>query len=505
MEDEEKIFVDAEAAVAALPVLDEASEVETADGDDALKLVGTHVHQFDDKYYARLRRKIDWHIMPILVFVYFTQFLDKNILSYASIMGFPVTGIWYNDVAQAFYMGFLVWMFPTQYLAQKFPLAKYLGAHIIVWGGSVMLHAVCYNFSGFYALRFFLGVLEACVSPTLILIVTMWYKQNERATRIGWFYAGNLSTSVVGGGVAYGITFYEGAIDAWKLLYLVLGALAITCGIIVVAWLPDSPITARFLSEEERIAALERVRLDQGGTHNKHIKKYQIIETFRDIRTWIMFLIIMCIGIPNGGNSAFSNIITKSFGWTSRQSLLLDMPRAAIGGFAVVAVGWLSDRINDRMTLIIIFTLPTLIGMIIMTTMQYSGQRGVLQFAQLFQNLSAPGFPLCYAWNASNTGGHTKKVTVNSFTLFTFGVGSVVGTYIFLPANAPGYIQGKAAIVVLTAIMMFCGVAMAYVNVRWNREKRMQLEKLKQEKGWTEEDVEREREKAAFLDLTDRE
>lgn len=31
--------------------------------------------------------------MPIMIFVYFTQFLDKNILSYASIMDFPVTGI----------------------------------------------------------------------------------------------------------------------------------------------------------------------------------------------------------------------------------------------------------------------------------------------------------------------------------------------------------------------------------------------------------------------------
>lgn len=292
-------------------------------------------------------------------------------------------------------MGFLIWMFPTQYIGQKFPIAKYLGAHIIVWGGVVMLHAVCSSFSAFYALRFFLGMLEACVSPTLILIVSMWYKQNERASRIGWFYAGNLSTSVVGGGVAYGVTFFQGSIEPWKLLYLILGALAIICGVLVVIFLPDSPITAKFLSEEEKVAALERVRLDQGGTHNKHIKKYQIVETFKDIRTWIMFIIIMCIGIPNGGNSAFSNIITKSFGWTSRQALLLDMPRAAIGGFAVVAVGWLSDRINDRMTLILIFTIPTLVGMIILTTMQYSGQRGVLQFGQLVQNLSAPGFPLC--------------------------------------------------------------------------------------------------------------
>lgn len=50
--------------------------------------------------------------MPILVFVYFTQFLDKNILSYASIMDFPVTGILYNNVAQAFYMGMIVTLPP---------------------------------------------------------------------------------------------------------------------------------------------------------------------------------------------------------------------------------------------------------------------------------------------------------------------------------------------------------------------------------------------------------
>lgn len=35
---------------------DDASSL--SDGDDALKLAGTHAHTFDEKYYARLRRKI---------------------------------------------------------------------------------------------------------------------------------------------------------------------------------------------------------------------------------------------------------------------------------------------------------------------------------------------------------------------------------------------------------------------------------------------------------------
>lgn len=207
-----------------------------------------------------------------------------------------------------------------------------------------------------------------------------------------------------------------GSIAQWKLLYLILGALAVSNGLIVIFFLPDSPNTARFLSEEEKIAALERVRLDQAGTHNKKIKRYQIVEAFKDVRQWIMFVIILCVGIPNGGLSAFTNIITKSFGWTERQTLLLDMPRAPIGGFAVVAVGWLSDRLKDRMTLILIFTLPTLIGFAILTGMQNSGDKGVLEFAFLFQYVSSPCFPLCYAWNASNIGGHTKKNTVNGNT-----------------------------------------------------------------------------------------
>ncbi len=34
------------------------------DGDDALKLAGTHAHHFDEKYYVQLRRKIVSHLKP---------------------------------------------------------------------------------------------------------------------------------------------------------------------------------------------------------------------------------------------------------------------------------------------------------------------------------------------------------------------------------------------------------------------------------------------------------
>lgn len=33
-------------------------DISSSDGDDALKLAGTHAHHFDEKYMLRLRRKI---------------------------------------------------------------------------------------------------------------------------------------------------------------------------------------------------------------------------------------------------------------------------------------------------------------------------------------------------------------------------------------------------------------------------------------------------------------
>ena len=46
-----------EAGADATPVgLEEV--VASTDGDDALKLAGTHAHRFDEQYYRRLRRKI---------------------------------------------------------------------------------------------------------------------------------------------------------------------------------------------------------------------------------------------------------------------------------------------------------------------------------------------------------------------------------------------------------------------------------------------------------------
>lgn len=123
----------------------------------------------------------------------------------------------------------------------------------------------------------------------------MTFRKNGLTQIFGGFVAYVRKTSTIGHRfipeILQGISFYTGKVLApYKIIYIVLGGLAIVVGICVLIWLPDSPVHAQFLTKEERIAALERVRDDQGGTENKTLKKYQIFEALTDIRTWLIIL-----------------------------------------------------------------------------------------------------------------------------------------------------------------------------------------------------------------------
>lgn len=72
------------------------------------------------------------------------------------------------------------------------------------------------------------------------------------------------------------------AIPGWKVLFILLGTLTMALGVLLWILLPDSPLEAWFLSEEERIMAVERIRSNNMGIGNKTWKRYQFIEALAD-------------------------------------------------------------------------------------------------------------------------------------------------------------------------------------------------------------------------------
>jgi hypothetical protein len=84
--------------------------------------------EIDEK---KLVRKIDWMIVPLMWAIYFLQYQDKILINYASVMGLlKDTGMQtdqFSNLALAFYVSYLFFEFPTGYLMQRLPIAKYLG------------------------------------------------------------------------------------------------------------------------------------------------------------------------------------------------------------------------------------------------------------------------------------------------------------------------------------------------------------------------------------------
>lgn len=109
-------------------------------------------------------------------------------------------------------------------------------------------------------------------------------------------------------------------------------------------FLPDSPVNAPGLTKRERRIAVDRIRENQTGVENKHLKPYQIIEAFTDYKLYMFFILgvvcklnvplrmILCSStnqgkgnVPNGGISNFGTIIIKGFGFSTLVTTLMQV------------------------------------------------------------------------------------------------------------------------------------------------------------------------------------
>lgn len=70
-------------------------------------------------------------------------------------------------------------------------------------------------------------------------------------------------------------------------------------------FLPDSPVTAKGLTLREKRVVVERLRGNQTGIENKHLKAYQVKEAFLDVKLYLFFLLGTVCNIPNGGIASY--------------------------------------------------------------------------------------------------------------------------------------------------------------------------------------------------------
>ncbi|KAH8895591.1 allantoate permease [Thozetella sp. PMI_491] len=445
----------------------------------------------------RLVRKIDLMIVPLMFGCYFLQYLDKTLINYAAVMGLQkdtsISGDQYSELATLFYVTYLCFEFPTGYLMQRLPTAKFLGINVCLWGTMVACNSAAHNWGGLVSLRVLLGCFESAVAPALMLLTTMWYKKAEQAPRVGFWYAGTGVAKMIGALTSFAFQHYTGnGFKSWQIMFLVWGLVTVAVGLLTFFFMPDNPMTSR-LTEKEKRWAIERLRSNMTGVENKHFKRYQVIECFFDPQTWLLISIVLLSNIPNGFISSYQATVIQSFGWTSKQTALLSIPSGAIATICTLSATWFAGRFNVRGPAIILLLSFGFLGSCLMAFLPSDGYVAGKMVGNYSANFIGPSLSLMYSYASANYSGHTKKVTMNAIVLISFCIGNIIGPLTFRDEDKPAYIPAKIVMVVTTATSaILTGVLLAYY--KWENSRRDRLYA-----------GEEHQENSEFFDLTDRE
>ncbi|KAH9232477.1 hypothetical protein K456DRAFT_1750859 [Colletotrichum gloeosporioides 23] len=453
-------------------------------GDVALALfdnVGGIHDPIDPKEDRKLVRKVDWMILPYISVCYAFFYIDKTTLSYAAIFGIQkdlgLKGAEYSWLSSVFYFGFLIWALPTNFLLQRFPIAKYLGANISAWGTFLMLQAVAPNFTVLAVPRAISGAAQACADPAFMIITSMWYTRREQPIKIGLWYTANGVGIALGGLLGYGIGNIKGALASWKYEFIIVGALCCAWGMVIAVFLPDNPITSKALSQREKKIVIERLRENQTGVENKTLKLYQVREAFTDFKLYFFFMIALLQAIVNGGTSNFGTLIIKGFNFSALYVFINDgLPP------------------NNRCFMLVLFLLPNVVGAFGLRFVPDDQQVGRLICYYLTGSINA-SFVLLLSLQTANIAGHTKKVVTSACLFLGYCVGNIAGPFFYKSDQAAKYELGIWSMIVAHLLEVVIVIALRFV-LKWENE---WLDRAQGEVAEVDLDA------TAFGDLTDQE
>ncbi|OJI88593.1 hypothetical protein ASPTUDRAFT_61191 [Aspergillus tubingensis CBS 134.48] len=424
----------------------------------------------------KLRRRIDMILLPLMCGTYCLQYIDKQALSYSAVFDLftnaHINSNEYSWLASIFYFGYLFWEYPASYIAQRLPIGTVVSSFVIAWGSILMITAACNNFTGLAICRFLLGCFESPITPCFMMIVGMWYLRQEQPFRTGIFYCCNGVGSMVGGLLTYAIGQLN-TFPVWRAVFLICGGATIIWGVVMMIFLPNSILSSKRFTVEEKVLLIGRGRKNQTGILNRSIKLYQIREAFLDPQVWLLFLFTLLNETINGGVANFGKLIIKGLVTSPLLTTVLGIPQGAFQVLFILSGTYLSTRIpNIRTFIMIAYLIPTVIGVCLLWKLPREREYGVL-FGYYIIGSFVTSLVLALQLPSSNMGGYTKRVTATAFVFLAYCIGNIIGPHAFLASEAPVYQTGCKLILACAVCQIVCAGGIRVLLVRRNKMREM--------------------------------
>lgn len=368
-------------------------------------------------------------------------FADKTTLGQSSVLGI-LTGAHLNQtqfnwLGSVFYLSYLVFEYPQSLALQRFPVGKWMSINIFIWSIALTCHAACSSFGGLFAARFILGVCEGAITPGFMIVTSMFYTREEQTQRTGYWFLMNGFAIIFLGFVAFGVLHTKtDNFMPWQWLMIITGLITLISSVIFWFFFPDSPTTARFLTPDERVKVVQRIKVNQTGVENKTWKRDQFVETFKDPKIWIMVLFAAIGNIVNSLTNQ-RQLIVSQFGFSTIQTTLI----GCVDGVVEILTIWLGITLASfkpigRGYAGALMYIVAILGALLVNLLP-SGNKVGLLFSYWVSIFAIAPFPIFLGWVSGLTSGHTKRITTNALVLIGISVGNFAGPFVWKKKYQP--------------------------------------------------------------------
>jgi len=429
---------------------------------------------YDPAYVARIIRRADWRILPLLGLLYSIALIDRTNLAVARISGMDTdlklrVGERYSIASMIYFPPYIILQLPSNIVLRWLGAQLWLTICVVGWGAAQIGMAFVPNWGLLCVTRVLLGVFEAGFFPALAFIIQTWYKRDEVQKRLAGFYL----ISIIFGGfsaiLAYAFQLLRGraGLNGWQWIFLIEGIITVAVGLLTWLFVPDFPDKNRFLNAADTKMVMDRVEQDRGDSVPDAMNWGVIGKHMSDPFLWSFALMFMASTMPAYAIGFFITTLLIGMGFNLKEALLLVAPPYIAAAMSCFFFAWLADKTKQRALWLAVQNCICIIGLMVTA---YAGPSGARYFGVFLINMGASGcVPGVLAYNANNVTSHSKRSVSTAIIIAFGGIGGIFATLVYREKDANRYIPGIWATMACQFTMLILLAIQTFVFKRRNR------------------------------------
>ncbi|KAK4540027.1 hypothetical protein LTR36_009843 [Oleoguttula mirabilis] len=427
-----------------------------------------------------LVRKLDLYLLPYLSLMYFFNSVDRSNLGNAKTDGMDTdlhfTGNDYSLLILLFYVPFGLLDLPLNLLTKRFSGRVMLPTLMVTWGCLALVQCAAKSFAAMLAIRLLLACFEAGFYCGVVFYMTLFYTRGELGFRVAIFFGSALLAAAFSGLISYGVfQINDPAVYGWQWLFIIEGGFTVLFGAMAYFWLPARPGTAWFLDAREKAAAKARTLRDASRQLDTTFSVKAAFATWRTRQFALWAVICFTYPVAFATTSNFLPQIVARLGFSTVKTNLWTVAPNCVGFVVLLCVAKSSDYFRERTFHIIGSLTLSLVGMVVLASIDVLRFKGVAYFA-CFLMASGAYIPsaLVHSWHNNNDLDESSRAARTGFLVGMGNLGGVISGATFRTQYAPSYWPTLAATCACNAVCIVAvfgmGTWMRGQNAKRNKE-----------------------------------